>query len=350
MTRHGRSSATKVLAFPVAALFATGLASCTSSLPTAVEGGPPTSTSLSVIVPGGVNGDVLAADFVEATGMGVEVVADEDQWQRYAEDGATLPPNTVLVGVGPADADASDTPYGRDFACLVGNDAWFATNRMSPPADLVQVTHLPWAPLWEVPNPTVDPLMALWVAGQAVVPDATSTPDGLVLLLQDAYLSGASFPETTVVVLPVEDEPTDAVETPQSGPATPEPLLPTVTSAAVPRIVVQSALFPWRTVNNLGTESPWRTIDSTCVEFTVSARGSGEDSVKFIDFLLSPAGQQSSVMSGLAYPLSVAAPIPSGVEAVANVPRGTLPVIPMDNWEGTGNSVAELWGKLSPSQ
>lgn len=64
---------------------------------------------------------------------------------------------------------------------------------------------------------------------------------------------------------------------------------------------IDSALLPWRTVNNLGTESQWVVLEDTCIPHTVKVSGKAPES--FINFLQTPAGQDVLARAGIAFPL-----------------------------------------------
>ncbi len=84
-------------------------------------------------------------------------------------------------------------------------------------------------------------------------------------------------------------------------------------------VKTESALYPWRTVNNLGTESSWVVVPGTCESRTVSVQAAGELGEEFVEHLLTPEGQTQMAEAGLAYPLT--GPVPADVERIAPKPE-----------------------------
>lgn len=85
---------------------------------------------------------------------------------------------------------------------------------------------------------------------------------------------------------------------------------------------VGSALFPFLTANNLGTESQWQVLDpSGCVQIPVAVASSAPES--FVEFLKSAAGQGALAETGLAYP--VTGTVPANVAKLAPEPADAQP-------------------------
>ena|GEM_PF-3805724 len=82
-------------------------------------------------------------------------------------------------------------------------------------------------------------------------------------------------------------------------------------------IRVDSALLPYRSRNNTGTESQWERIDGECYPNDINV--SADAPQTFVDFLLSPEGQASIAKAGIAYPISEM--VPEEVDALAPRPE-----------------------------
>lgn len=336
--------------------FALGITGCTPSTGTVPKqsGVVPSGAAVTVVLPSVAEGaqpgqsgdpqsgvpdthdlaelDLLAEHLASETGIAATIVADSSLWQEMAVGAEPLPDDTVLLGLTPADAEPADEPYGHDYACVVANRAWFATNQLSAPTTLGQLADPQWAPLWQVPAPSEDPVAQMWLGGQA----AADAP-GLLDTLRAAYWAGAEFPPGVTV-------PADGAQSGAQSGAAP--------SAAEPRILIRSALYPWQTVNNLGTDSQWATLDSTCVGFTMSARSSGDDASRLVDYLLTDSGQQALLEAGLVYPLTNVGAAQSqaehlaGVGSVAPEPEGALPTVTAADWDEVNQAATAVWAQL----
>lgn len=80
---------------------------------------------------------------------------------------------------------------------------------------------------------------------------------------------------------------------------------------------IDSALLPWRTVNNLGTESQWVVLEDTCLPHTVKVSGDAPES--FINFLQSRSGQDVLARAGIAFPLEGDGP--AAVSKIVSFPQ-----------------------------
>lgn len=184
-------------------------------------------------------------------------------------------------------SEVGSTEIGRQFWCVVADQAWFEVNQLAMPSSLSDLRKAQWAPELALEDPASSEAVLLWLTRIEKPADYLGR-----LVDRGAQLGGSS----------------DSAH-----------------------LRVDSALAPWRTVNNLQTSSRWVTLPQTCVEDQVAVSATGEDAQAFVDFLLSPEGQTAMVEAGAAYPLDSSAPLPESVEAVSPSPAaGDVEVPPGD--------------------
>ena len=80
-------------------------------------------------------------------------------------------------------------------------------------------------------------------------------------------------------------------------------------------IRIDSALLPYKERNNTGTESQWERVRGKCSAEDVNVSANAPQA--FIDFLLSPEGQEVIAKAGIAYPITGMTP----EEVTALAPR-----------------------------
>lgn len=257
---------------------------------------------LQILVRSGEDVTQLAETYAEVTGNRVRVVEKpaEDLAGAITSLAADMD-NVVVWGQwgGQAPIGWESTTYGRDYSCVVADNAWFAVNRQAPPTSTADLLDARWAPLTEVSSPLQSDSSLRWIAGAGRDNPAAIQP----------FLDGLKGAGVTLVrsVNP------SVAQSGEQSPGVPE-------NDSEPRLRVASALEPWLTVNNLGTSSRWVTVPETCVGTELSLWGTGPKSEDFVQFLLSDRGQSALVEAGLAYPVVETAQIPPAVLSVAPIP------------------------------
>lgn len=231
------------------------------------------------------------AGFGGASAAPVEVIVagDASRVAKIADayrDATGEPISLVSSGSGSGDSvtwdasEPSDIQIGRQFWCVVADQAWFDVNKVSMPNSTADLQNPGWAPLLTIEDPLTSAASARWLAGLPDVP----------AFLTEVSAAGAHLG----------------------------------TGAGSARLRIDSALEPWRTVNNLQTSSDWITLQGTCVEGALRVSAAGEGGQAFVDYVQSPAGQAAMVEAGEAYPLDPMAPLPDAVQAVAPAPATGL--------------------------
>ncbi len=260
---------------------ALALAGCTSSIGAYAQSGGdrPGETAAQLMVSGELVSPQLIDELSELSGITLSAAA----------------PGEGDVELG--QVQEPGVPYGVDFVCLIAQQSWFAANRLGTPASAGEA-----APYLALSDPEDIPQVAWWLAGNAGL-DQVRLEQNLKALVA----AGASLPWYS----------TDANA--KSG-------------AEVGRVIVESALYPVRNANNLGTGSEWVAVPNTCVEYTVFAQNSGtnEEANDFIDFLLTPTAQQLLAQTGSNYPLARTEQLPEPVENLAPYPQHAETLTPTE--------------------
>lgn len=318
------------------------LGACTPALGEGQSGQPAfsrTGGALQILVPGDAAVAEVAAAYTEITGSPALVI--DESAEEFAATSASLDEDTVNVVVwgqwgAPAPNGWDETAYGRDYSCVVADDAWFAVNRQPLPASTADLTNPQWAPLTEVPSPAESGSALRWIAGAGVADPGAIEP----------FLAGLKNAGVQLAT------PAGGSEAPQSGgsqsgdPAPP----PTPVRTTEPALRIASALEPWRTVNNLGTSSRWVTLAPTCVGTELSVWAVGPKAEEFVEFLLTDEGQTALVEAGLAYPINDGVAIPEAVLEVAPPPTadGQAPVeIPPAQGPALTDAVTAAWRSVA---
>lgn len=295
---------------PAVAVAATSLTACTPSIPpqalqsqtpglqSSAQSDSGTTTnqsqdhladSITWVVPTqGIDSEQLAKALSEASGKPQKVEAVPAQELQSRAQQATPTGNTVVLGLDTSilKEPPAETNYGIDYACVEANQSWYSVNKLPLPKDLAEVVFEANLQYLAIPDTQDDLVSAWWMAAQ---------------LPQYPGLKQAK-----TITLPADTQQEDAGQSDQAPANLEAPLL------------VASALLPWKTVDNTGTYSQWKTIESTCVPRPLYAAGNAAaiDWLKGTspDFLVSLA---------LGYPLAgeETSQLPELIEAVAPRPK-----------------------------
>lgn len=316
----------------LATIVVVALAGCTSALgngQTTHAGFNGSVKGLHVVTDRGAEVSQVAEVYAETSGQSVQVTdLSTAQFVEFLDSPGGTEDNLVVWGLwgGEPPAGWSRTEYGRDYSCVIADNAWFAVNRQPIPATNSDLLDPNWAPLFTLVSPAESPATLKWLAGAGR--ENSAEIESFLSALKTAGVTLVPASQTAATG-------SESIQSEREG---------SLQSAELShsRLRVASALDPWLMANNMGSSSRWVTLPQTCVETTESLWSVGSAAEDFVEFVLSPSGQETVANAGLAYPVSDDTQVPEAVAHLAPKPTVAATIEPAKALELT-SAVLRAW-------